>query len=417
MSDEADSDGRPGPAAAGPVEHFFRHEYGRLVAQLANKVGVSATQLAGEVRDDLLRMLFVCCGDTIPRDSRPVLALKTLCGFSTSEIALRLFTSEANVHKRLQRARDRLRESSADHLTSPPLEGLRMRLASVHEVLYLLFNEGYLSAHAESAIRREVCDEALRLAALLAEHPVGAVPETFALLALMHFHAARFAAHVDGSGGLTVEDSGHGMPPEVLERIFEPFFTTKGPGQGTGIGLAVAMGIVEQHGGSLDCSSTPGAGTTFRLLLPVWEGTDWREGSRAESMPGAGTERILVVEDDPQVRQAMTRTLEGASYRVSVVEDGRAAVERALLEPFKLVVLDAVMPRASGREAWDRIRAAQPATRFLIVSGHAAEQFPPELRAKAGLPFLAKPFRPDDLLRAVREALDGPAAPTGGGAA
>ncbi len=134
-------------------------------------------------------------------------------------------------------------------------------------------------------------------------------------------------------------------------------------------------------------------------------------------MPGAGTERILVVEDDPQVRQAMTRTLEGASYRVSVVEDGRAAVERALLEPFKLVVLDAVMPRASGREAWDRIRAAQPATRFLIVSGHAAEQFPPELRAKAGLPFLAKPFRPDDLLRAVREALDGPAAPTGGGAA
>ncbi len=272
MSDEADPDGRPGPAAAGLVEHFFRHEYGRLVAQLANKVGVrhvelvedavqsaliaaltawvaqglprdpgawlyraacnhlvgalredarrlrilesaardlecaaeapAATHFAGEVRDDLLRMLFVCCDDTIPRDSRLVLALKTLCGFSTSEIALRLFTSEANVHKRLQRARDRLRESSADHLTSPPFEGLRMRLASVHEVIYLLFNEGYLAAHAESAIRRELCDEALRLAALLAEHPVGAVPETFALLALMHFHAARFAARVDGSGGL-----------------------------------------------------------------------------------------------------------------------------------------------------------------------------------------------------------------------
>jgi signal transduction histidine kinase len=75
---------------------------------------------------------------------------------------------------------------------------------------------------------------------------------------------------------VTVEDTGHGMAQEVLERIFEPFFTTKGPGQGTGIGLAVAMGIVEQHGGTLDCTSTPGAGSTFRLLLPVWTGTELR---------------------------------------------------------------------------------------------------------------------------------------------
>jgi RNA polymerase sigma factor (sigma-70 family) len=272
VSNEIDHDGQPGPAASSLVEHFFRHEYGRLVAQLANKVGVRHVELvedavqsalasaltawvakelprdpgawlyraacnhligalrkdegrlrilesatrdlerageapatmhfAGEVRDDLLRMLFVCCDDGIPRESRLVLALKTLCGFSTGEIALRLFTSEANVHKRLARARDRLRESTADQLTSPPLEALRVRLASVHEVLYLLFNEGYLSAHAESAIRRELCDEALRLAALLAEHPVGAVPETFALLALMHLHAARLAARVDGSGDL-----------------------------------------------------------------------------------------------------------------------------------------------------------------------------------------------------------------------
>jgi RNA polymerase sigma factor (sigma-70 family) len=162
----------------------------------------TVTHFDGEVRDDLLRMLFVCCDEAIPRESRLVLALKTLCGFSTAEIALRLFTSEANVHKRLERARDRLRESPADHLTSPPLEGLRMRLASVHEVLYLLFNEGYLAAHTESAIRRELCDEAVRLASLLAEHPVGAVPETFALLALMHLHAARLAARVDSSGDL-----------------------------------------------------------------------------------------------------------------------------------------------------------------------------------------------------------------------
>jgi RNA polymerase sigma factor (sigma-70 family) len=156
---------------------------------------------AGEIADDMLRMLFVCCLDTIPRESRLVLALKTLCGFNTAEIALRLFTSEANVHKRLARARGRMREAGPD-MQTPPFEMLSSRLPSVHAVLYLLFNEGYLSAHAEQAIRRELCDEAVRLTTLLAEHPVGAVPETFALLALMYFHSARLEARLDGRGGL-----------------------------------------------------------------------------------------------------------------------------------------------------------------------------------------------------------------------
>jgi RNA polymerase sigma factor (sigma-70 family) len=154
-----------------------------------------------EIRDDMLRMLFVCCDEDMPWESQLVLALKTLCGFSTAEIALRLFTSEANVHKRLGRARDRLRQAPLD-VETPQLEKLRSRLPSVHGVLYLLFNEGYLSAHAEKAIRRELCEEAVRLAALLAEHPVGAVPESFALLALMHLHVARLGSRVDGMGGL-----------------------------------------------------------------------------------------------------------------------------------------------------------------------------------------------------------------------
>lgn len=154
-----------------------------------------------EIRDDMLRMLFVCCDEAIPWESQLVLALKTLCGFSTPEIALRLFTSEANVHKRLGRARERLRETPPA-METPPLEKLSSRLPSVHGVLYLLFNEGYLSAHAEQAIRRELCEEAVRLATLLAEHPVGAVPETFALLALMHLHMARLSSRVDATGGL-----------------------------------------------------------------------------------------------------------------------------------------------------------------------------------------------------------------------
>jgi RNA polymerase sigma factor (sigma-70 family) len=155
----------------------------------------------GEVRDELLRMLFVCCDEALPPESRLALALKTLCGFGTGEIALRLFTTEANVHKRLARARERLRQFPVNTQT-PPLETQKSRLASVYAVIYLLFNEGYLSAHQEHAIRRELCDEAIRLATLLATHPVGATPETFALLALMHLHAARLAARQDATGGL-----------------------------------------------------------------------------------------------------------------------------------------------------------------------------------------------------------------------
>ena len=155
----------------------------------------------GEVQDEMLRMLFVCCDEALPQESRLALALKTLCGFSTGEIAHGLFTTEANIHKRLARAREKLRQSPINTQT-PPLETLKNRLPSVYAVIYLLFNEGYLSTHQEHAIRRELCDEAIRLATLLATHPVGATPETFALLALMHLHAARLAARQDATGGL-----------------------------------------------------------------------------------------------------------------------------------------------------------------------------------------------------------------------
>ncbi len=252
------------------VEHFFRHEYGRLVATLSRRVGVEHLEtvedavqtallaaldawvtkavpknpgawlfrvahnaligelrkqsgrqrilaqsgdvtetvaevvdvtLSGEVRDDLLRMLFVCCDDDIPRESQLVLALKTLCGFSVREIALRLFTSEANVYKRLGRARGRLR-AQPTRLGELGGSEFAPRLPSVCSILYLLFTEGYLASHREFSIRRELCDEAVRLGTLLAEHPLGDSPQTFALVALMHLHRARMNARQDESKGL-----------------------------------------------------------------------------------------------------------------------------------------------------------------------------------------------------------------------
>jgi RNA polymerase sigma-70 factor (ECF subfamily) len=159
------------------------------------------TFLMGDVRDDLLRMLFVCCDDAIPVESQLVLALKVLCGFDVREIAERLFTTEANVYKRLGRARNQLREVEleTDELATSEL---RSRLPAVQGILYLLFTEGYLSSHTEGPIRRELCAEARRLTEILAAHPLSATPETFALLALMFLHSARLPARQDGSGGL-----------------------------------------------------------------------------------------------------------------------------------------------------------------------------------------------------------------------
>lgn len=235
-------------------EHWFRHELGRLVSILSRRFGVHRLELCEdaaqtallratqawssslpddpgawlyrvahnyavdelrrdrrderylaevqseyahqEVQDDVLRLLFVCANPRIPPESQLVLALKTLCGFSTAEIALRLFQSEEAIHKRLQRARDRLREQAELQTIDSA------RVPSVLHMLYLLFSEGYSSAQPDRVIRRELCDEALRLALLLRAEPAGAMPDTDALVALMCFHAARFDARVDGMGGL-----------------------------------------------------------------------------------------------------------------------------------------------------------------------------------------------------------------------
>ena len=157
--------------------------------------------LSREIQDDQLRMLVVCCDDSIPESSRLVLALKTLCGFSIPEIAARLFTGESNVYQRLKRARDRLRDEQLDPGGLEP-DDYAGRLPSVQRVLYLLFTEGYLANHAELTIRRELCHEAIRLSEVLANHPDGKTPATCALLALMYLHMARLSARQDGSGGL-----------------------------------------------------------------------------------------------------------------------------------------------------------------------------------------------------------------------
>jgi RNA polymerase sigma-70 factor (ECF subfamily) len=255
------------------VEHLFRHEYGKLVAQLMRRVGFQhidaiedAVQWAmtqaldswckgptpknpaawlyqvayrhllsmfrskkrrdslltenflieenevleheeipfiGEMSDSMLRMLFIACNDSIPIESQIVFTLKTLCGFSIKEISFRLFISEANVYKRFGRAKKMLKNQIVD-LDLPSNAAAKERLPSVHRVLYLVFTEGYLSSHPDKAIRKDLCEEAIRLVTLLVETKLGDVPASCALLALMHFHLARIYTRADDLGTLVL---------------------------------------------------------------------------------------------------------------------------------------------------------------------------------------------------------------------
>ena len=154
-----------------------------------------------QVQDDLLRMIYVCCNPDVTAESQIALALKTLCGFGNAEIAKALLTTEASVAKRITRAKRRLRSQHAGMDELNPT-AMKQRLPDVQSVIYLLFNEGYSSTIVDKPIREELCEEAVRLALMLAEHPSTNGPEAAAFLSLLLYHAARLDARIDQGGTL-----------------------------------------------------------------------------------------------------------------------------------------------------------------------------------------------------------------------
>src|SRR5206468_7772640 len=154
-----------------------------------------------EIKDDRLRLMFACCHPLVPPEAQTALALKTLCGFNTAEIAIAFLTSEAAIAKRLTRARQKIRELQIP-FQIPAGEEFSICLYGVLQTLYLLFNEGYKASSGDNLIREELCQEAIRLVTVLAEHPVSKQPRTHALLALMLLNAARLPARVDAKGNI-----------------------------------------------------------------------------------------------------------------------------------------------------------------------------------------------------------------------
>jgi signal transduction histidine kinase len=221
--------------------------------------------------------------------------------------------------------------------------------------------------------------------------------------------------HVDITPGdyvcLSVSDTGMGMTDEIKARIFDPFFTTKEPGKGTGLGLATCYGIVKQNGGHIQVDSVPGKGTVFYIYLPSVPAS---EGERPTNEPTTtlpkGEESILLVEDEPAVRQIVTELLEQQGYTVFSAVNGEDALRlidnEDLPQKLDLLLTDIVMPRLTGTALADKMRGRYADLRIVFMSGYADESLAKQGTLEAGTAFIQKPFTLEVLARKIRQVLD-----------
>jgi len=221
------------------------------------------------------------------------------------------------------------------------------------------------------------------------------------------------AGHVPTQPGpyvlLAISDTGVGMDGATKARLFEPFFTTKEPGRGTGLGLATVYGIVKQSGGYIWTYSELGHGTTFKIYLPrVAETPEAPESTTSPPTPVRGSETLLVVEDQEEVRKLTKRVLEARGYTVLAARNGAEALEIVAQHPSKihLMITDVVMPGMNGRELAQHARARRSYLKVLYVSGYTGEAVLQHRLLEPGVAFLQKPFTPDVLARKTREVLD-----------
>jgi PAS domain S-box-containing protein len=208
---------------------------------------------------------------------------------------------------------------------------------------------------------------------------------------------------------LAVSDTGHGMDRATQERIFEPFFTTKEVGRGTGLGLSTVFGVVRQSGGHIWVYSEPGRGAVFKVYFPCVAADTETDGPRPRPVPRSGTETILVLEDEEQVRRVVLAMLARGGYRVLEAATPDQALEFARngQQTIDLLLTDVVMPKMSGPEVVRRVRELRPELKAICMSGYTDETVVRHGILESGVAFLQKPITPDSLRRKIRSVLDG----------
>jgi len=207
---------------------------------------------------------------------------------------------------------------------------------------------------------------------------------------------------------LSVKDTGAGMDENIKGRIFEPFFTTKKMGKGTGLGLSMVYGIIKQHAGSVDVDSAPGKGTTFKVYLPVVQKT-YKDSKREDiSLIKEGKEMILLAEDSQEVRASISAILREFGYKVVEAADGEDLVHKFKRhkDQVQLLILDMIMPKKNGKEAYEEIRKISPEMQAIFFSGYTPDIIHKKGIAEEGLEFILKPVSPILLMKKIREKLD-----------
>jgi PAS domain S-box-containing protein len=209
---------------------------------------------------------------------------------------------------------------------------------------------------------------------------------------------------------IEVADTGSGMDESTRQRIFEPFFTTKAPGKGTGLGLAVVFGVIENHNGFIDVRSAPGEGTGFTVFLPIPElapEVSQRARKGVEEITG-GTETILVIEDEEMLRNLAKGILVSKGYTVLTAEDGMQGVEmyQSHQKEIAVVLSDIGLPILSGQDVLKRIREVNPKAKVILASGFIDPETKSEMYKAGAKHFMQKPYSPGEVLQKIRELID-----------
>ena len=207
---------------------------------------------------------------------------------------------------------------------------------------------------------------------------------------------------------LSVTDNGSGMNEETVRRIFEPFFTTKEKGKGTGLGLAVVYGIVEQHSARIICESKPSVGTTFRIYFPAIEEAHEEQYSEKKEPPRGQGETILLVDDEPDILEMASRLLTGANYQVIAASNAKDALGLygKHRKEIRLVLLDLIMPEIGGKQCLETLLNIDPKVKVLILTGYTKRGMTQELEDAGARDFILKPFDSPQLLEKIRKIID-----------